>query len=145
MNELSNKQIDDIIHEQHLKYNGCYSKDALPLPLTYGFYVVNMQSSYAGNGTHWCVLYINDRENACWWDPFGFPAPLEVEKLLKKYYYNDKDIQDINATSCGFFSIAFIKYMTGRKDVKKSFNDFVKLFSKNPKNNDKILKYIFKL
>jgi hypothetical protein len=139
MNELSNVQIDNIMKKLDLQYNGCYSKDQLP-ELKKGFYIINLQNSHDGNGTHWTCLYYLNPYKSYYFDAFGYPPPTEVQDRLKEYEYNDKDIQNINSSACGYYCIAFIKFMTNKKDLIKSFSTFTKLFSNNTIKNDNILK-----
>lgn len=146
MNELSNFDIDRIIKNYDLQnvYKGCYSKDQLK-ELQTGFYIINLQSSTDGNGTHWCCLYVVNPVYSCWFDSFGFYPPEDIEDLLKNYDYNDKDIQNINSSACGYYCIAFIKFMRGKTNPKKAFNTFINLFNKNTAYNDKILKELLSI
>jgi len=143
MNELTNFEIDKIISGMGLQniYKGCYSKDNLQ-SLERGFYIVNLQSSKDGNGTHWTCLYHVNPVYSIYFDSFGFPPPEEIEDLLKIYDYNDKDIQDIKSSACGYYCIAFIKFMNGKTNPLKAFNTFIKLFNKNTNRNDEILQHI---
>ena len=138
-NILSNFDIDEILKNYKINYNGVFSKNELPNKLPVGFYVINMQSSDKGTGTHWIALYkINDGYSQ-FFDAFGFVPPLEIENKLHKYDYNDRDIQDINSSSCGYYCIAFIKFMNGKSDLKKSFRTFIKMFDNDTKRNEEIL------
>ncbi len=81
MNELSNFDIIDIIKDLKLDYcfGGVYSKDQLPEDLMRTkFYVVNMESSNVGNGSHWVVFYYNNPLTSIYFDSFGFVAPTDV-------------------------------------------------------------------
>jgi hypothetical protein len=90
---LSDIDIDHILKSQGINLNGIFMKDELPSKLKRGFYVINLQSSNIGNGTHWTVLYYNNR-NSLYFDAFGFVPPVEVEQKLNRYTYNDKQIQN---------------------------------------------------
>ena len=61
-NTLSNVDIDEILKNYKIKYNGIFSKDELPNKLIDGF------------------------------DAFGFPAPTKIINLLHAYDYYHKDI-----------------------------------------------------
>ena len=144
-NSLSDMDIIHILKSQKIKLNGVYMKDELPSKLKKGFYVINLQSSNVGNGTHWTALYYSSK-HSFYFDPFGFLAPIEIEQKLNKYKYNDKQIQNLKSTACGFYCIAFIIYMYGRKnmDLDIGFKSFVDAFSTNTKENDKLLyKYLY--
>ena len=57
-NSLSDKDIKDILKSQKVKIKGVFMKDELPSKLKTGFYVVNLQSSFAGKGIHWTTFII---------------------------------------------------------------------------------------
>ena len=144
-NSLSDMDIIHILKSQKIKLNGVYMKDELPSKLKKGFYVINLQSSNVGNGTHWTALYYSSK-HSFYFDPFGFLAPIEIEQKLNKYKYNDKQIQNLKSTACGFYCIAFIIFMYGRKNMELDigFKSFVDAFSTNTKENDKLLyKYLY--
>ena len=113
-------------------------KDELPLTLKRGFYVINLQSSTVGSGTHWTALYYNSK-HSYYFDPFGFIAPTEVEQKLNEYTFNNKQIQNLKSTACGYYCIAFIIFMNKRKNKKLGFIIFVDEFSTNTEKNDKLL------
>jgi hypothetical protein len=148
-NLTSNTELLDILKNNNIKINGVFAKDKLKKPLQDsknprraslkdGFYIVNLDNS-DGPGTHWTVLYKINDGFSFWWDSFGFPAPEEIEDLLHKYEYNKKQIQDIKSTSCGFYCIAFIKFMINKQDKMKAFNTFCNLFRANTIDNEIIL------
>ena len=137
-NALSDMDIKYILKAQKIKLNGVCMKDELPSKLKNGFYVINLQSSNDGNGTHWTALYYSSK-HSFYFDPFGFLAPIEIEQKLKSYLYNDKQIQNLKSTACGYYCIAFIIFMNERKNKKLGFDIFINEFSRNTKNNDKLL------
>ena len=141
MNQLSNFDIENIINKLGFNniFNGCFLKDNIH-ELKTGFYIINLQSSKNGNGTHWCSLYVINPNYSIWFDSFGFPPPIEIEKLLKKYNYNKMGIQNIDASTCGYYCIAFIKFMHGQSNPLKSLETFIKIFKPNTIYNDRILK-----
>jgi hypothetical protein len=136
-NTLSNIDIEEILKSQKIKVT-VYMKDELPLTLKRGFYVINLQSSTVGSGTHWTALYYNSK-HSYYFDPFGFIAPTEVEQKLNEYTFNNKQIQNLKSTACGYYCIAFIIFMNKRKNKKLGFIIFVDEFSTNTEKNDKLL------
>ena len=52
---------------------------------------------------------------------------------------DDKQIQDLKSTACGYYCTAFILFMNGQKNKNKGFETFVDLFSVDTKKNDKKL------
>lgn len=140
MNELSNFDIDEILKKSKIEYNGVFSKDVLPHPLKKGFYIINLDDN-DGSGSHWTALYKYDNSLNFYYS-FGFICPKDVEDKLKgNLIFNNKEIQDITDTSCGFYCIAFIKYMTKNKHKNpiESFNKFILLFKNNTKANEVVL------
>jgi hypothetical protein len=137
-NSLSNTDIIHILKAQGVKLNGVFMKDELPSKLKCGFYVVNLQSSTVGNGTHWVAFYYNSK-NSFYFDAFGFPAPVEIEQKLKKYKYNEKQIQNLKSTACGYYCVCFILFMNWQKNKLIGFEKFIEAFSTDTKINDKLL------
>jgi len=142
-NSLTNFEILDILKKYNLKINGIYMKNELPDKLQIGFYICNLQSSYEGTGSHWTVFYFNYKLSV-YFDSYGYMPPLEIDRKLKPYVYNNRNIQDYNSSSCGYFCIAFIKYMYKSTNIFQSYNEFEAVFSNNTENNDKILNSILK-
>ena len=137
-NLTSNTELLDILKNDNIKINGVFAKDQLKKPLKDGFYIINLDNS-DGPGTHWTALYKINDGFSFYYDSFGFIAPEEIEDLLHKYEYNKKQIQDIKSTSCGFYCIAFIKFMINKQDKMKAFNTFCNLFRANTIDNEIIL------
>lgn len=142
MNELSNFELMDIIKEMKLDYHfgGIHSKDQLPKELIREkFYIVNLQDSDDGGGTHWTVFYYNKPLTSIYFDSYGFIAPLDVENNIKPYIYNDAEIQDFDSSACGYFCIAFIKFLYNKDNKQEAYKTFLKLFKLQTLKNDKIL------
>ena len=137
-NLTTNTELLDILKNDNIKINGVFAKDKLKKPLKDGFYIINLDDS-DGPGTHWTALYKINDGFSFYYDSFGFIAPEEIEDLLHKYEYNKKQIQDIKSTSCGFYCIAFIKFMINKQDKMKAFNTFCNLFRTNTIDNEIIL------
>lgn len=139
MNSTSNFDLLEIANKMKLPLKGVYFKDNLPEKIEDGYYIINLQSKNdPRNGTHWTVFYY-DNLNNLYYDSFGFPAPKELEIRLTPYTYNDRDIQNINSSSCGFYCIAFIKFLHNFEDKEKAFNIFLDMFDDNTAKNELIL------
>jgi len=151
-NMLTDSDIDAYAKKLKIKnYHGCFIKDELP-ELDKGFYVINLNGQ-----SHWTCLckdmdaYGNN--SYLYFDSFGFPAPVEVEKKIsfdnmgKKvdYFSMQNQLQDIDHTSCGFYVIAWCKFLSGKKDKIKAYQDFIAKFTKDPSKNDAILKKILRI
>lgn len=143
-NQLSNKEIENYL-KNYKRFGGCFSKDQLPELKKNYYYIVNLQSSKDGGGTHWTCLYILHDNFALYLDPMGYPPPEEIYNKIEFIKWDEKPIQDLDSTACGYFCIAFIKlsyYMDKKNKALKYFND---LFTNNTKKNDYILQKLLKL
>jgi hypothetical protein len=141
-NESSNFDIIAIIKDLKLDYSfgGVYSKDQFPEDLMRTkFYIVNMESSNVGNGSHWVVFYYNNPLTSIYFDSFGFVAPLQVENRITPYIFNDAEVQDYKSNSCGYFCITFFKFLHSKQDKQEVYKAFLKLFKNETVKNDKIL------
>jgi hypothetical protein len=141
-NALSNFDIMKIIQSQGVDdFHGVYMKDQLPDKLERGSYIINLQSSKDGGGTHWVCLY-HTPTYSYYYDSYGFVPPLEVQEKIIPYMYNDLEIQDINSTACGFYCIAFVLYLNKKMNIEKAFMEFINLFGKDTERNEAILHQI---
>lgn len=140
MNELSNFEIMDLIKHNKLNYyfDGVYSKDQLPELKPTNFYIINLQDSDDGGGTHWCSFYYSKLQSI-YFDSYGFPPPKEVESKIGNYIYNDGQLQDMDASSCGYYALSFIKFLHDKTNKEEAFKIFLKLFKNETIKNDKIL------
>jgi hypothetical protein len=141
---ISNFDLEDLAKKYKLPLIGIYSKDELPKKIQVGSYIVNMQDSTDGNGTHWVLIKIFDKKNALYFDSFGQPLPLEVLDFLKHYKpipYSNRHIQNIDSSRCGLYCIACDRYMNKvmRRQMLEQFDDFLNMFVANTKKNDEIL------
>lgn len=134
---------------------GVFNKDEMPRIVQRGFYVINLQDSKDefGNdlgGTHWTVIYIEGKE-ACYFDSFGFPPPLEIQNFLKPfvpYPFNRQQIQNERGGYCGVYVLYFMYYMTINRptipNLRKRFNSFLRLWSCRVEDNLTRLKTFIK-
>ena len=146
---ISNFELEKLARFYRLPLISICMKDELPDKPKDGCYIINLQSSFAGNGTHWVGLFI-DKNTAYYFDSFGATPPVEIIKFVKKrknshLVYNNFIIQDLSSGNCGYFSLAFLLYMNQNKlrDLKEIFNEFVNFFADNTTKNDDILKAFF--
>ena len=146
---LSNFDIEKLCKFYRLNLIAICMKDEMPTVVKDGCYVINMQSSTQGNGTHWIALYIY-KSNAFYFDSFGAVPPNEVLAFVKKkkgchLYYNNWIIQNLNSQDCGWYCIAFLIFLHQNKnrDLKEVFNEFTNNFLDDTTKNDEILKSFF--
>ena len=140
-NALTNFELIDLIKDFKLDnhFGGVYSKDQLPELIKDKFYIVNLQDHDEGGGTHWTCFYYNYPSTSIYFDSYGFIAPRDVQKRISPYVFNEKDIQDFNSSACGWYCIAFIKFLHDETDKEEMFKTFLKLFKLETIKNDKIL------
>jgi len=148
---LSNFDLERLAEFYNLPLVAITMKDELPEKVEDGCYIINLQSSTDGQGTHWLSLFIH-KNNAYYFDSYGAPPSVEIMKFVKKrkgchMYYNNFIIQDLKSQNCGWYTLAFLlwcySYVLFSKDMKNMFNEFVKSFVDDTKENDKILKEFF--
>lgn len=144
MNVLSSLDLEQLIRQYDLQdeFNGIYSKDLLPSLLKEGWYIINLENHDEGQGSHWTCFKKTDALNI-YFDSFNFVAPSSIDQKIKPYVYNDKQIQDVTSSACGWYCIACINYIEKHNMVAGdvlAFKDFVNGFSKNQDYNDGILK-----
>ena len=157
---LSNFDIIKICKKLKINLIGTFFKDELPQKVKKGNYIINLQSSTQGDGTHWLALVLDD--NKCFYfDSFGEPAPIEIEAFIKKFYqtgqpgkadclgqrpsyaYNNFEIQNLTSDLCGYYCIGLYKYLANDKlneNLYKDCNSYINLFQQNTKLNGNILK-----
>ena len=140
-NELSNFDIIKIIEDMKLShvFGGVYSKDQLPTLQRNKFYIINLQDSDAGKGSHWTVFFYNKPLTSIYYDSFGFIAPLLVQEKITPYIYNENEIQNYKSSDCGYYCIAFIKFLHNKNNKEEAFKTFLKLFNLQTFKNDKVL------
>lgn len=106
-----------------------------PVP---GAYIINMEDSTTGHGSHWVALYLAvERRNptAYYFDSFGGAPPMEVRNFASRYgaadlYYQNKQIQKLSANYCGQYVLALINAMAnGTGSYQKRYLKFLHTFN----------------
>ena len=148
---LSNFDIEEIANHYNLDVQIIMKDELKNMKPINTNYIINLESSTMGNGTHWMALKIQDK-NCVYCDSYGFLPPEEIISFCKRISkshltYNTKEIQDINAQTCGFFALAFILFLhlNTSDDLYKMSSSFSNLFSLHTKLNNKILQKFFRL
>ena len=149
---LSNFQINSIANDLKIKLplNHILMKNELKEPQI-GNYVINLQSTFQGKGTHWTCLII-EKDDMFFFDLFGAPPSKEVIVFCKKrkdkhLYYNNSIIQDLQSELCGFYCLGLLfynkLYRTRFTSLNGCCNSFINLFENETKNNADILNDFF--
>jgi hypothetical protein len=148
---LSNTDIEKIAKDLCIPIHNILMKDELKnCKKEIGNYIINLQSSSQGFGTHWTALIIRRDENF-FFDSFGALPCEEIIDFIKpkKLYHNNWIIQDLNSSLCGWYCIGLLKYIQDNKNklLLTSANDYINMFEDDTKLNSIILKdylYSFK-
>ena len=127
-------------------------KNELPDDQMEGNYIINMQSSYMGNGTHFVLLILN-KLHSFYFDSFGEPPPIEVSDYVKRFKSkhfscSDTQIQDLKSENCGYYCFSLLLYIkhSVNKNLIQSCKNYIKLFDlSNMARNDEILKSIYRI
>jgi len=126
---LSNSDLYSLCIKLKIKLVGIFMKDEIKAPLAQGCYIINLQN-HDESGSHW-TAFIKDKNDIYYYDSFGVVPPQNLYDVFMKensqnIYYNTSDDQNFDATSCGWWSIAFLYYMS--KNTKGSMLDRMKKF-----------------
>jgi len=148
LTSLSDSDLCSIAIFLKLNLVGIYMKDDLK-SLKEGFYIINLQD-HNKPGSHW-TSFIKNQNDIYYFDSFGAVPPQNEYDLFKResenIFYNELDLQNIDASSCGWWCIAFLYFMKNTKGTYiERFKKFNKKFSTDTKKNELILKkYIDKI
>lgn len=121
-------------------FKGTFPRNCIPTFKSKPYAVVVNTDSSSEPGEHWVAIVVLKNNWCEYFDPFGFPPCHKqilsyLNKHSRRYRYNCKTLQDANSKSCGKYCIAFIKH----KQKSLSMKSFIKKFSKNTVQNEKIL------
>ena len=145
---LTNFDLEKLCHEYKVPIHAVVMKNELPPKVKDGNYIVNLQSSTQGDGTHWTGLIV-EKKNALFFDPFGAEPSQEIVDFIKKRKdctlgYTSRDIQDLTSHNCGYFCLAFLLHLKDCTDLFDAANEFVNTFDNISKNNDIRLGDVFR-
>jgi len=171
---LTNFDIERIARKLDLPIVGVFSKnELLNTERKVGSYYINLMDNdktdaEGNNGSHWVLAKIycdEDRENyssdeeetkkhkvcnALYFDAFGFGMPKAVASFLKPFkpvYCNNREIQNINTSQCGWYCLACdyaLEHLQYSDTYLEDYEKFLEMWSSDPKKNLTILKKFFK-
>ncbi len=141
---LSDSEINNYFKNEKL-YLGTYAKDEIPMALAKrkrGAMIINMGDINTG-GTHWVAILMGT--NTIYFDSFGCEPPQQVVAFMKKRnkpsFYTDRQLQDLKASSCGWYCIFMAEQCIIRgRDIM----DILPLFTFNPIENERSLSAFWK-
>jgi len=135
---LTNFELFDICKRMKIPLVNVIAKDEINLITKNGNYILNLENHNL-KGSHWTALCLFAK-HGLYMDSFGMPPPEKLFNYLEKKYkqvnYNRMEIQDMDSKLCGYFCIAFFKFMQNKKATLEGFQQ---LFSQNTNKNDGIL------
>ena len=145
---LTNFDLEKLCHEYKVPIHSVVMKNELPYQVKDGSYIVNLQSSTQGDGTHWTSLIV-EKKKALFFDPFGAEPSQEIVDFVKtrkgcRLGYSSRDIQDLASHNCGYFCLALLNYMRGCTDIFDAANTFFNSFDNISSNNDIRLGDVFR-
>jgi len=115
-----------------------------PRPQYPSSYVINTDPA-GEKGEHWLALYYDKNGECTFFDSFGkSPEYFGLDKYIKRtstrFEYNNRQIQSLFSTACGYYCIYFILL----KSRNFCLNDIQNLFSRNNFNmNDYLITNIY--
>ena len=146
---LSNFDIEEIANHYNLDVQIIMKDELKNMKPINTNYIINLESSTMGNGTHWMALKIQYK-NCVYCDSYCMLPPEEIISFCKRIQkshlsYNTKEIQDINAQTCGFFAMAFLIFLNynNNNNMYQKSSSFSNIFSANTKLNNKILQQFY--
>ena len=146
---LSNFELLSLAKYYNIPLVGIFMKDLLPHEPVCGFYIVNLQSSTEGNGTHYTLLVITSKI-VIYSDSFGCCPPLEIEYFIKPlrlpFAYNAWIIQNLKSELCGWYALALCMFIHAHPTMQlvDTVNSFIDMFHDNTLDNGPILKKYYK-
>lgn len=162
---LSNFNLLDLAEENKIPLDYVLSKDEILQPAYVIKFrasknwniIINLQNLYADDGktmnpgSHWVAL-ARVKDKFVFFDSYGFVPPIEVLELAKKLgideiIYNEKQIQRLSTTICGYYALFFIfylrYYLSKGADPKQIMSKFNREF-REPIENINIFKRLLK-
>ena len=148
---LSNFDLEDISKTYNVPLVSVCMKDELSNKVVDGNYIINLQSSSQGNGSHWTGLIIENKD-AFFFDSFGASPSQEIVDFVKKrkgckLAFNNWIIQDLDSDNCGYFVSSFLIFMNRHLKNQSLFeiaDDYIDGYVDDTKTNDRILKQFFR-
>jgi hypothetical protein len=145
---LSNIDLKYLYNKFNIPINDILNKDLFDsITPVKGNYIINLQDSDAGNGTHWVGLIIQ-LKFVIYYDSFGFSIPNDIINFIYRYNKNSKiiystdQIQHKYSILCGWYVLYFHYLFNNKKqyNYKRLINLHNSLFNlSNRILNDKIL------
>lgn len=143
-------------------------KDEIPKIIkTNKAYIINLENEENSEGennggSHWTCFFVrqypNGKVEPIYFDPFGFPPPEIIKKVIKNNFngaslpFTKTDIQSLMSNACGWYCMAFLHFIDASpyrsKDLYDDVATFMSMFldlSKKIdwKHNEWVLRHFF--
>jgi hypothetical protein len=142
---MNSLQIKEILQNNRYSkglFKGVFPSNNIPSFNVFPYCLVANTDKYGDPGSHWIAIYVNNNENAEYFDSFGEEPNKDIALYLKQFkntIKNKSKIQSIYDNSCGAHVIYYIIQKCQGKTLKNiieelnsPFNDsIVKLFVYN--------------
>jgi hypothetical protein len=140
---LTNVDISEIAQRYGFPLSAMVMKDQLRnIKPKSGNYIIYLQSSTEGNGTHWVVAIIRGKKCFCQ-DSFGITPPTEVIEFCKRikgsrFAYSEIESQHLNASTCGWYACGLLIYISHnpQKELYKVCGEYINQFSYDTSKNN---------
>ena len=148
---ISNLELEHLADYFEIPNFYCVMNDEmLKMPFKDGYYIVNLEDSTEG-GSHWVTVIIENGKKL-YWDSFGAVPSLQVTKYFhktkSKYMFNNRIVQDLKSSLCGWFCLGLIIFCHYFKEISDDLfilaDTWTDCFLDDYAKNDKQLKWIFK-
>lgn len=143
LTELSNVDIERYL-ARYRNFGGVIMKDEITNKSYDKLWIVNLESTWQGDGTHWTLVYPTSTNSLTFIDPFGCPPPDAVVQWMKRSnrqcFYSTVDLQSLNASSCGYWTI----YIVMQLERGRSVNEIMSVFSSHVRENESLLRKYFR-
>lgn len=116
-------------------YIGCYPCDRLPKLLDHQqktpFSLVANNDPASKKGTHWVAMFAQDLDTIFYFDSLGAEPNRCIQVFLQQFKQvtrNNKIVQSISSSACGYYCIYFIYNMcsSNPKEYKRRFISLVR-------------------
>ena len=136
----TNQTLEEEARRLGIPLHFCWNKDRFNRPTKNGGYIINLADE-GNEGTHWVALWKENRQ-CCYFDSFGLPPPLDVERYLPRYYYNATVVQNPSRGFCGGYCLEFLQLMNEQRQlpVPQRYQAYLNLFKQNFHKNHRILR-----
>lgn len=148
---LSNYDLEKLCRIYKIPLNGVFAKDELEdVEPRDGNYIINLQSSRDGCGSHWEALILRGPE-AFTFDSFAALPPTEISdfaresKAVKHLAYNRTVIQHLKSDSCGWYVLGLLLFIKEhpQEPLTVAANKYINQFGSDLKANETILSALF--